>query len=65
MSSDSTVKILRKGDVKESDQLVEDVKGVVGEDDPFGLRPWRIDVNVMKCAFEKAAKVPAGVGVGK
>ena len=65
MSSDSSVKIFGKHDVKQRDQLVEDVEGVGGEKDPFGLRRYAIDPQVMGRAFEEAAKVPPGVSIGK
>ena len=65
MSSDSTVKILRKHDVKESDQLPEDVKGVVLKDDALGLSRYAINVDAVHAIFKEAAKITAGVGVGK
>ncbi len=63
--SNSSVKILGKHDVKQRDQLVEDVKGVGREDDPFGLGRYAIDTEIMGRTFEEAAKVPSGVSIGK
>ncbi len=63
----STVKILGKHDVKESDQLVEDVKGVgVGDDTTRRSLEWyAIDPHAMARTFEEAAKLPAPVSVSK